>query len=240
MNLSEAQNLLLVGDKFTTFELKAAFRKASFITHPDSGGSEEAFIELQEAYKQLQKLATMDKAMAEEKTVEGTPLSELGKGFPLTVSAKTCKMCDGRGWKSFSSGTREEECIECLGDGMFWVACKRCNGTGKYTHVETGKIVGECYGCGGTGRFYPKYKPHMRSKVTAFFGDWLKGLRAKYITLKNGERIRVNSCRRCGGTGRMGVPDDKYLTYMTCEKCHGVGEEEMWNPVLPKGLFEKA
>lgn len=57
MSRSEAMSELRLkptgGKKFTPKEVKAAYRKRSLETHPDKGGSVEAFLRVAEAYEEL-------------------------------------------------------------------------------------------------------------------------------------------------------------------------------------------
>jgi len=234
MNLDEATELLGLAGEFSYTDLKRRFRELSLTMHPDVGGDQAQFIRLMDAFKVLEGHASADENGSQAlSTVDGTPLSELGKGYPLTVSAKSCGSCEGRGWQSFSNHTVEVKCPECDGDGKFWVDCKKCSGSGRYMHPRTGKDIGECYACAGTGRFYPPYKQQRRPYPYSFF--W--GNDAKYINLRNGTRIRVNRCRECSGEGTVRVKDDSQKLYRKCDACRGIGEVKMWNPVIPRGLF---
>ncbi len=60
MNISTALNTLSLESPFTLLELKAAYRKAALKTHPDTGGSEKAFIAVDNAYDFLKSLAKDD------------------------------------------------------------------------------------------------------------------------------------------------------------------------------------
>jgi hypothetical protein len=42
-----------LSDAFTRNEIKSAFRKIAFVTHPDQGGTAEEFMQLREHYKTL-------------------------------------------------------------------------------------------------------------------------------------------------------------------------------------------
>ena len=74
MTPEQARQLISVEDGFTQRELKASFRRASFLCHPDKGGSQEDFQRLQEAYGELQGLVSGDGVEEENATLaNGTP-----------------------------------------------------------------------------------------------------------------------------------------------------------------------
>lgn len=231
MDRVEAQKLFpSLGNSFTGRELKKLFRQQSFIMHPDSGGNAADFDALKKAYDVLKSFAVSQNGEGDLMTVDGIPLAELGGGLPLTVSARECSDCEGRGWGSFSETNKTETCPECDGEGVFWLPCRKCNGTGDYKHPRSGKVVGACNLCGGTGHFYPVYKSRVRG-----FNRWIRDDR--WIVLPDGRRHRVNVCKRCSGEGVVYVPDEGSLLYTKCGRCGGVGEEQIYNPVLPRGLF---
>jgi hypothetical protein len=60
MNITTALNTLSLESPFTLLELKSAYRKAALKTHPDLGGSEKAFIAVDQAYDFLKSLAKED------------------------------------------------------------------------------------------------------------------------------------------------------------------------------------
>ena len=238
MNELEARDFIPgLSEQFTFKELKSAFRARSFVVHPDHGGTDDEFRFLQEAYEFLQTKAVheLGQEVHELQTIDGTPLSELGKGLPITVSAKECDICEGRGWKAFSSFYKEVECPECQGEGTFWLPCKKCGGTGAYKYPK-GDRKGKCYLCGGNGRFYPKYKPRGIPKMFKYM-NWVRDLDAKWVKLPNGQDRKVNRCKKCSGEGQVRVEDDKRLSYVKCSKCEGCGEEQIFNPVLPRGYI---
>jgi len=224
-----------VDAKFTFTELKSAFRKQSLLAHPDTGGSGEAFQELQAAFSTLEGHVSATGASGTDKalsTVDGTPLVELGHGYPLTTSARTCETCQGRGYQEFTKtvGYETATCEKCGGGGLVRYPCRKCGGDGKYKHPKTGKVSGECYLCKGTGWFYPRKKKQYSAR-SAF--DFLR--RARYIpgTDKVGQ-----TCNACDGHGTVEVPKkDIRKIYNKCTKCAGVGEIEMRNPVIPRGFL---
>ena len=132
---------------------------------------------------------------------------------------------------------REAKCPDCEGEGVFFLPCKKCGGTGDYKHPRSGKVVGKCNLCGGNGKFYPKYKkqaPRFRS----FFEDFNNFFDFElFIKLPNGQTRGVNRCKRCRGSGTARVKDVRFLKYLKCSKCEGTGEEQIFNPVLPRGYL---
>lgn len=236
MDSFEAQRLLGLGmdGGFSAIELKKAFRTRSFTCHPDAGGSSEEFQKLQEAYRTLEPWATQEEGTKEQQTVDGTALSALGHGYPLTESARPCDGCDGHGYREMHepTGHIDGECDACGGTGLVRHPCNRCNGTGDYKHPKTGKVVGECYSCRGDGWFYPYRK--KRAGRRDFQAFW-EAFHVKYIpgTTKIGQ-----NCMTCLGSGTREVPTGERTFYVVCSSCEGVGEVKMWNPVLPRGFFK--
>ncbi len=226
----EAMKIIGVkSSKFTTVELKKAFRAQSFLCHPDQGGTDNSFRELREAYEYLKSSASAPRATSAPKTetVEGRPLSELGKGYPITESARTCNVCSGAGYKTYHDKKHiRGTCLDCKGTGVFSYPCRTCRGEGHYKNPKTGKPAGTCKTCGGTGRFYPKHNTKTGSR-------WYKEMK-----MPNGTVIQANQCRKCDGRGE-GIfdtdGDQDYYTY--CRECSGIGEIKMWNPVIPRGLL---
>jgi DnaJ-class molecular chaperone len=222
-----------LGSAFSAQELKASFRRKSLVLHPDMGGSEKDFIELNDAFGILSSLAK-NGIGANLETVDGIKLSELGKGYPLSVSAISCENCEGKGWKSFTSDLVKVKCLHCDGTGAFYLPCKKCNGTGRYKHPKTGNDVGQCNLCLGSGKFYPRRKERRPCSIHFLEWDYRQPL---YVTLPSGERIPVNSCKECGGDGFGVVPGRNFL-YTICPICKGVGETKIYNPVLPRGFLK--
>lgn len=235
MNEIEARDFIPdLSEQFTFLELKKAFRAQSFVVHPDTGGTEHEFGLLQEAYNLLKGRAVheLGEEVYELQTIDGTPLSKLGQGLPITISARECDICEGRGYKSFINKMTTIKCPDCEGEGTFFLPCKKCGGTGDYKHPRTGKVVGKCNLCGGNGRFYPRH-------VGKSFGTmgWLNDPFGVRIILPNGHPRQVHRCKKCRGDGEIRVEDKRVLKYMKCSKCEGTGEEQIYNPVLPRGYL---
>lgn len=240
MNVEDAKSVLVVGDRFTERELKKSFRRQALLCHSDHGGSDGAFIELQEAYDLLKDKAYVNgHDIKGLETVDGISLSELGKGFPLSVSAHSCDDCEGRGWKKYSSGEIDhyEKCPDCEGEGLHYVKCSRCNGTGDYVNQKTGKVTGKCFGCSGTGKFYPKRNTQTRFRFN-MDGEyvWGRNMFYAYKDLPNGPRIPVDYCKKCKGNGKVPVKKSGFI-YGKCDSCDGVGEIKIYNPVIPRGFI---
>ena len=234
MITAEARKLIGIdADAYTLPQLKKAFRTQSFIHHPDHGGTEESFQKLHEAYEALLQgsvSAAGPHVPIETETIEGNPLADLGKGYPLTESAITCDICHEAGFKAFHDRvSKEKTCSMCRGTGAFSYPCGGCRGTGKNTNPQTGLPVADCIACGGVGRYYPPSKDNSRHG----------GFTVKHITLPDGTPVRANKCNTCRGSGTVSyLADlDEVSCYTRCRKCEGRGEVKIYNPVLPRGLF---
>ena len=247
MDLTQAKSVLDLNSTFTLIKLKRAYRFKAMMVHPDKGGTQDAFFELKTAFDLL-KIYCEDPE-AEEKQGEyigDKPLSEFGKGYPITESARTCDDCEGKGYKSYeeSRGFVDVQCPDCKGDGAYWVPCKKCSGSGKFKNHQ-GKEVGLCHLCGGNGKFYPLYKKKTNVKTlndfySYFMGTDLHLMKTRTVGFgQNRKTIKVNTCSRCHGRSTVSVKDldDKKKYYMKCGECNGIGEIKMWNPVIPRGLF---
>jgi hypothetical protein len=240
MNENKARELLLDRDVFSMRELKSAFRAKAMSAHPDHGGDAEKFMQYQDAFDLLKTLATINgKEGVKAALQDGTLLTELGKGYPLTVSAKTCDSCDGRGYGSYTLDVSEKEitCPKCSGTGAFSYPCRACRGTGSHTNPRNGKPIGTCTLCEGSGRFYPLYKG--KPKKRHMYASWLDyHVDYTFVKLKDGTELQVNKCRECGGDKRIWVPvKGTELFYTACDICGGVGEVKIYNPVIPRGLL---
>jgi len=215
MNIHE---YFCLGDGFTRVDLLKAYRRLAFEKHPDTGGSEDEFDELQKRYEEAMNFANVGNVDIDRTTSDGTKLSTLGKGLPLTISAKTCDVCGGNGYVEYRDirKTRSEHCKPCDGSGLLFYPCKKCDGSGKYGY-------GECFLCGGSGRFYPKSK-----RPPVIFQ------RLNYIP---GTKVLGINCRVCGGYGTHDVASEYTYTYGVCKNCEGKGEVRIYNPVIPRGFL---
>jgi DnaJ-class molecular chaperone len=213
------------------------YRELVMINHPDMGGDADMFNRITEAYAILKRAGYKDNADNIEKTIDGYKLCDLGNGYPITESAITCETCDGHGYRQYSGMVEHtghyEACKVCGGDGLKFYPCKKCEGTGKYRHPKSGKVVGECYQCNGTGKFYP-FGKIKKSGFGYFFDTMMND--APYVP--GTRKIGVN-CPDCNGRGRVEVVADGRPFFRRCDECKGVGEIRIFNPVLPRGLFAK-
>ena len=230
MELFEA--IRLFGFEHTEYsrrDILKRYRILSFKFHPDHGGNNDDFNRLTDAFNILSK--ECKDLGGKEKTIEGKKLSDLGKGYPITESAKTCDDCDGDGYRMYKGGIEFTgnmvKCPTCEGVGLFSFPCKKCGGTGKYFHPKARRVVGECNLCHGTGKFYPK------NKNQSFFGFFEVRI---YIPCT--QLIGI-PCKVCIGSKFIPEKTDGKPFYTVCRKCEGIGEEKMWNPVLPRGLFNE-
>jgi DnaJ-class molecular chaperone len=218
LSFEDAKKIIGLEDKDTKRELKRKFRSLAMIMHPDKGGEANKFQDLQSAYETLIEYILEDKA-TEDIYINGKPLDQYGKGYPITESARTCDRCRGNGYVKFSEKVRiEKSCPTCHGTGIFSYSCKKCNGSGKY--IRNGKEIGECRLCSGSGRFYPENKKGRSS-------FWS---RTVYIP---GTMKEAYPCKECSGNGtvlRWGLILHNH--YIICSECDGIGEIKMWNPII--------
>ena len=221
------------GEKISEKELKRRYRQLCFETHVDQSesGTTEGFDAVKDAYALLKRTldfsengANISKTLVDNETL----LSDLGKGYPISESAKTCEDCDGKGYKEYTMarGTKTVDCEECHGVGLFSYPCNKCRGTGKYRNPRTGQVKGECNLCNGSGRFFPENK-HKGRVFDYGFAPYIPG------TKRKGYR-----CRTCVGTGCVSKPTEEVKGFVRCGTCDGIGEVRMWNAVLPRGYFQ--
>jgi DnaJ-class molecular chaperone len=220
MQVSEAASILGIELPISYHKAKSAFRTLSMFTHPDRGGDPEKFIEVKKAFEFLcDSNAFSGENNSIKETVNGIPLSEFGKGYPLSVSAKTCGNCEGKGYRILKEKDWRN-CPDCLGTGRLSYPCNRCNATGVYKRGD--REVGKCFKCDGKGRFFPKPKrrPHV-------FYSWMTG------------NFFHEPCKKCRGSG-ISLEEVEKTYAIKCDDCKGIGEIEMFNPVLPRGLLRGA
>jgi len=230
MSLEKELNFFELKPEYSLVELKKAFRKIALKEHPDVGGDRVVFERSVDYFKTLEKACSNfgsgdDKCISSDKTIDGIKLSDLGKGYPITESAATCEVCDGHGYTSFHDEWSKvyQPCGDCFGTGIFSYPCKKCGGSGEYS--RNGKVIGECNLCNGSGRFYPENKNPLRG----FFYT------IKYIP---GTMKKAIACKRCDGSGTVfGYAENSKLLHRVCDKCEGIGEIKLFNPVLPRGFL---
>ena len=203
----------------SSIELKKAYRRMCLKLHPDIGGDEREFKEMQAAYKELTDSSCIAEVFAGESeymihktTVDGIPLSELGLGLGETTNGMDCELCEHRGY--ITRHTKKEiSCNACNGTGMYdtkYQPCRACKGTGKFKQARSGRTV-DCRVCNGTGVF-------ERKGNIPFF-------------------MRYKNCHKCSGLGIV-YTNAEEIFYVKCHKCHGTGELPMFNPVLLKAAFK--
>lgn len=208
--LKSANELFDIQLPTTSVSLKKAYRQACLTNHPDRGGDEETFKEVQRVYEELVKYPSYIFTDADFQTQtipltrEGIPLHELGLGLGSLVNGTDCPRCNHRGYL-IEYGDHFRVCDYCnLGVVPREFPCRSCKGTGKYTQ-KRGRVV-NCYRCKGTGKF--KHPTHKM---------W---------------------CPKCHGGMTIRDTNKEKVYYIKCVHCDGKGELPMFNPVLPKGLLK--
>lgn len=226
----EARKLFGLETNFSRLELKKLYREKARTAHPDVGGSDAEFQALQAAFSLLWELGTGEAGELRE-TVDGTPLAELGKGYPISVPAKTCEDCNGKGYRELRDPTEYvwRECSICKGHKAFAYPCRSCGGFGRYKNPRDGSDAGECDRCKGTGLFFPKAR---REDC-----DWTSRVSGKVVAHPRVSGEYAYQCKACGGYGKANVPSGERLYAVKCSMCKGIGEIKMWNPVLPRGFL---
>lgn len=198
----------------TSVELKKAYRQRCLELHPDVGGDEREFMEMQAAYATLTSSGYVEQLFSKEKefketktTMDGTPLAELGLGLGAE-NGTDCPECGHRGYVKFEPSAYME-CTTCKGIGLEpgIETCSACRGTGKFTQERSRRVV-TCRVCQGRGF---TRKPALWSNLTEV-------------------------CSKCRGIGRILRPTGA-VQYVKCRKCEGKGEIPMWNPVLRKAAL---
>ena len=91
MNSVDARQVLGVGASATDQEIKQAFRRLALITHPDRGGSNEAFIKVNEAYEILtgQQQSSSAASSSSSNTQSRANTSNQNMSFGVATAAMT-------------------------------------------------------------------------------------------------------------------------------------------------------
>ncbi len=190
-------------------ELKAAYRQQVKALHPDKNDNDTtaAFQEMQSAYKQLS-----DSSVA---LIEAVNNAITDKGIALVDL--------GLGLSPTVNGVT---CLDCQGKGYStvpgsrFVECTDCN----IDSLGLGLGGTRCPQCRGSRGFTALDGSHVICWTCDDQGilpgsiDWW-GL----------------SCSSCNGTKRKLVPHGQI--HRQCDKCRGIGEIRIYNPVIPKGRF---
>jgi DnaJ-class molecular chaperone len=146
--------------------LKGAFRKRAKELHTDTSRDQDtrdAFIAMKDAYDFLVNLEGMEFVYGERagseninfKTVDGTPLYELGLGLGPMKNGRDCERCGHKGYterEDFDRLFSVEDCPHCNSTGRIrgFVICSACYGTGLFRQRRSGRTV-ICRVCGGSG-----------------------------------------------------------------------------------------
>jgi len=224
-------NVLGVSKTATVDEVKKAYRKLAHQHHPDKGGDEKKFKEINEAYQVLsnkEKRAQYDRF---GRTFNGSQSGPGGFGFDFNQAQGFTRGFNGFGdlgdiFEQFFGGgagsqKRDlrkgsdiqvqvelslEDTLQDLEREIVlekYVSCSRCGGRG----AEPGTFVKECFSCRGTGQV-------QQVKRTIF------GTVTRYII-----------CPECGGVGSK--PEKP------CNVCNGEGrikEKEKIKVRIPSGM----
>lgn len=128
------------GSSYTMAQLKAAYRAACHVVHPDHGGSSEDFIRLRKLFKAMIASASDERAEREAMTTNGRPLSEFGRGLGVNKNGRECDHCSGVGYGS----THTAEYVRCKvcnphGSTLYGDPyCRQCRGLGEIRIVPKG------------------------------------------------------------------------------------------------------
>lgn len=212
-------------------EIKKAYRRLAHKHHPDKGGDEKKFKEINEAYQTLSNAEKRNQYDTFGSTFEGggvNPGWDFGPGFDF----ESMKDRYGQGFdfgdigdifgEMFGAGSRRdfkkgkdieidmeiplEETLKTQEKEISLhklIACSRCHGKG----AEPGTLVNECFSCRGTGQV-------QQVKKTIF-----------------GSVTRVTVCPECGGEG--------FRPEKPCNVCKGEGRikgEENIKVFIPAGV----
>jgi DnaJ-class molecular chaperone len=193
----------------SSISLKKAYRKAALKLHPDAGGNDTEFKEMQAAYERLTKSENLSTVFSNETEYNGETVAATVDGIPLlglgpTTNGSDCPRCSHKGYVEY----KPLNTVKCDCDyGMTYrsAPCKHCRGTGT-VKLAIGLKVVDCERCKGTGRFF------------------FRGIN------------NLIDCPKCEGIGwRSGETSSR--KYRKCYECEGTGELPMMNPVLMKCAF---
>jgi DnaJ family protein A protein 2 len=207
----------------SSVELKKAYRRACIRLHPDVGGDEIEFKEMQKAYDRITDMGSIyavfseekEYATDEQKTANGVLLKDLGLGLGPNVNGKDCPTCGHKGYIENNDPPDHYPCTRCYGTGLVYrhhPVCRACKGTGKFKQARSGRVV-ECRVCKGSGVWNPRNEASTK--------------RGWYV------------CEACCGAG-FAREKHRKAYYSVCYTCSGTGEIPCWNPVLLKGALTQA
>jgi DnaJ-class molecular chaperone len=228
MNLeTQAQRYFNIQLPITESVLKSAFRRASRELHPDTGGDHDRFVDMKRTYDAILKaklvLADDGATIIDSvlRTVDGTPLTELGLGLGPNTNGRDCETCDHHGWHKHEE-RKSSDCKVCNAVG-FAFFCFACQGSGKFK-LRSGRTV-ECRDCRGNGVRAPNPDIYIRP----YFGWGFAGFPRN-----------ARTCKNCLGTGKSFTQEVHRTWYSRCGHCNGTGEIKIYNPVILKGAMSQA
>lgn len=199
-NINHNAAILELQVPFTVDEIKTAFRKKAFVTHPDHGGSKEEFIQVKQAYDFLYPFATNKETATT--TAEGDLFANLGKGLGDTVNSKLCDKCYGNGWIKISHDKVifDYECPVCHGKGYIgrnWFnICTACFGSGGIGEkLVKSTLIHTCHKCKGTGQI--EILNPVLPKNRMFNNVKIKKERIKKQYCSCGALLKDGKCWRC-------------------------------------------
>jgi len=138
----------------------------------------------------------------EPRTLDGTPLSKLGKGLGKGAQGEPCTVCKTKGYFEHKR-PRTVLCSTCDGAGKVprRFPCFSCNQTGKFTQKFTKRVV-TCLACKGTGVF--THQVHT-TRCGGCRGE-------KTIAVEGEHNIYYEECLPCSGRGEIPIKFNPVLT----------------------------
>ncbi len=208
--LQKARQFFDLVPPFSLTQLKEAFRGAAKKLHPDLTKRDTGllFDEMRRCYDSLTDLAEIDPRMF---SGEGTAAAlRTTDGTPLyELGLGLGPTRNGRDCKECEHRGYTEEF------GIDWVSCETCFGSGEVPRIMP------CRYC-ENGKFKQQRSGHtVDCRVCKGTGKF-KHPRHKEV------------CLDCLGVGRK-YGKGKQVRYCKCFDCKGMGEIELFNPLLPKG-----
>lgn len=192
-------------------DLKAAYHQKAKELHPDRNEKDTTalFQEMQDAYTKLsESTAIIEVTNNALTTIEGVLLADLGTGLSLVINSVPCDNCQTKGYTT-EAGSRFVECTDCDAVGLTLKTCPQCRGSRGFTALDGSHVT--CHSCNDIGTVsYYKVKFNWNDRVF-----WSR------------------LCSSCNGTKRKAIPYGHI--YRRCSPCQGLGEIQIFNPVIPKG-----
>lgn len=203
-------------------DVKKQYRQKARLLHPDAGGSEEAFKALSGAFDELKQLYQIGSWLFDAEPLPET--DENGEHRPPPMPRETV---DGIPLSELGLGlgptTNGRDCSECdhRGYNIYRehgrAPCKTCGGSGRKPREYF------CRSCGGSGRFRQRRSGRVVDCYTCQGSGRFKHPHQKDL------------CDQCFGSGQAESDVVAKIYATVCTPCKGKGEQEIWNPVLPKG-----